>query len=197
MIRGEHIDLCFSGKEIFSDLNFHVKKGGTVCVSGVSGRGKSTLLKMLQGYVIPDAGTIKIAGKILSKESIREIRTKIAWIPQNINLPVNSGRELLSLMEVNDKRDKALFFMDQLGLDKSILDKDFKKISGGQKQRIIMAICFSLERELILMDEPTASLDERSISLLINTMKSLKNQTFISASHNATWLENMDEIISL
>lgn len=197
MITGEHIHLSFSGKEIFGDLNFQVKHGEKVCFSGESGRGKTTLLKILQGYIIPNAGILTIDGTILSKDSIHELRTKIAWVPQNINLPVNSGKELLKLMEVQDKQDVIYFFMDQLGLKRDLLQKGFKKISGGQKQRIIMAICFSLDKELILMDEPTASLDDHSISLLISTIKRMEDKTLVSASHNATWLAGMDKTVAL
>jgi polar amino acid transport system ATP-binding protein/putative ABC transport system ATP-binding protein len=197
MIHCQNIELTFSGKKIFDKLNLFIEKGENVCLSGPSGKGKSTLLKMIQGYITPDNGHILINNTMLSTTTIKELRESIAWIPQNINLPVNNGWELLNLLHIQSNIELVNEFIEKLGLEKDIISKDFNKISGGQKQRIIISICLSLNKKIILMDEPTASLDDVSIKLLIKTLKSLNGKTIVSASHNHLWVNNTDKIIQL
>lgn len=151
----------------------------------------------MQGYLLPNKGEIHLHGLLLNEKNIQEIRKKIVWIPQNINLPVDHGLELMKLMEISSHQPLVESFLEQLGLENSMLSKNFNEISGGQKQRVIMAICLSLDKEIIMMDEPTSSLDEDSIQLLIHCLKSLKNKTIISASHNSTWMKSTDQIIAL
>ncbi|TKG97251.1 ABC transporter ATP-binding protein [Puteibacter caeruleilacunae] len=197
MIEAKDVSLSFGEQELFKDLNFQIPKGTNVVFGGPSGRGKSSLLKIIQGYIRPDKGKILVNGRELNEETIAKIRGDIAWIPQNINLPVDKGSELMKLMEVSSRQKIAEEYLVQLGLKPEFLDKDFREISGGQKQRIIIAICIALDKEIILLDEPTSSLDEESIALLIDTMKSLNEKTIVSASHNQTWLNSVDQIIEL
>lgn len=197
MVRLDNITLSFADKSIFENFSTDIKRGENVCFSGASGRGKSSLLKVIQGYITPQKGNITINDIELSSSSINKIRESIIWIPQNINLPVNNAIELMSIMDISFNKKHINTYLEELGLDANILSKDFTKISGGQKQRIIIAICLSLNKEIILMDEPTSSLDEDSISLLINTLKNMSGKTIISASHNLTWLNSVDKVIKL
>ena len=197
MIQCQNIELTFSGKKIFDKLNLFIEKGENVCLSGPSGKGKSTLLKILQGYIIPDKGQISINDTALTTSTINKIRQSMIWIPQNINLPVNNGMELLSLMHMQFSIKAVNGFTQQLGLDEDIISKDFREISGGQKQRIVISICLSLNKKIILMDEPTSSLDDDSIHLLVRTIKSLNDKTIVSASHNQLWATNVDKKINL
>ena len=197
MIKANHLKLKLGEKLIFQDFSFSVKKGDKVCISGPSGKGKSTILKMLMAYVIPSQGSIEINKLKINPENINAIRNQIIWIPQNINLPVNNGLELMSLMELTGKRIRVEDLLEQLGLEASILNSDFSQISGGQKQRIIIAICLSIDKEIILMDEPTASLDEDSIDKLISCLSSFQDKTIVSASHHQRWIASSDKNIAL
>ena len=197
MIQCKNIELTFSDKKIFKDLNFFIEQGQKVCLSGPSGIGKSTLLKILQGYVIPDRGQVMINNIILTNKTVKEIREKIIWIPQNINLPVHNGWDLLNLMDIPSNIDVVIRICGKLGLEKDIISKDFDQISGGQKQRIITAICLSLNKDIILMDEPTSSLDDASIYLLIKVIQSMNEKTILSASHNQLWVKSSDKQITL
>jgi polar amino acid transport system ATP-binding protein/putative ABC transport system ATP-binding protein len=197
MIHCKNIDLTFSGKKIFDNLNLYIEQGKNVCLSGPSGRGKSTLLKMIQGYITPDKGNILINNTILSTITVKDLRGSITWIPQNINLPVKTGWELMNLMHIQSNIESVNGFIEKLGLEEDIISKDFDKISGGQKQRIIIAICLSLNKQIILMDEPTASLDDVSIKLIIETVQSLNKKTIVSASHNRLWVNSTDKKINL
>jgi len=197
MISCTDISLSFDKKEVFSDLTFSAEKGMHLCICGASGKGKSSILKILQGYVICPKGTISIDGHTISPKTINTIRKKIAWIPQNIHLPVENGNELLQLLDAKNKMETAEEKLLKLGLAESYLSKPFSEISGGQKQRIVIAVCLSLNREIILLDEPTASLDDEAIQLLISAINDEKDKTIISASHNQTWIESADKCITL
>jgi len=152
---------------------------------------------MLQGYVIPDSGDIYLDKWAINPHNIRYIRDSMVWIPQNINLPVNNGLELLELMHLGENLSQVKAIAKSLLLEEEILSKDFSIISGGQKQRIIIAICLSIDRNILLMDEPTASLDAVSVEALLSTILSLSNKTVISASHNDFWLKNFGKVIPL
>ncbi|MEN8230733.1 MAG: ABC transporter ATP-binding protein [Bacteroidota bacterium] len=197
MIRCENIGLSFAGKPVFDNLDFSIEKGENVCLSAPSGKGKSTLLKMLAGYVIPDRGQVVIDDKVLDTTTIRQIRDSMIWIPQNINLPVENGVELMKLLHLPAHLQSVNGFLQKLGLEQDMIRMDFSKISGGEKQRIVISICLSFEKEIILIDEPTSSLDDDSIELLINTIQSLDRRTIVSASHHQKWVESADKVITL
>ena len=197
MIECDNISLFFGKKNIFKDVSFTVEEGEFITIKGESGTGKSSLLKMLQGYIPYSKGNIKIKGELLNVDSISNIRNNIIWIPQNVNLPVKNGVELMQLMGLDNHISQVELLLGQLGLESSMLHKDFQKVSGGQKQRIIIAICLSINKPIVLMDEPTSSLDEASIKLLLTTVKDLKNRTVLSTSHNATWIENSNRVVEL
>ncbi len=197
MITALDISLSFNGTLLFNNLSFDIAKGENVCFSGPSGKGKSTLLKMLQGYVLPDSGTLSIAGKELNAGNIKQIRPLMAYIPQNVNLPVNNGTELFKLTCGINPDKKVDHFIEQLGMPAEMLGRSFDEMSGGQKQRVVIAICLSLQRRIIIMDEPTSSLDDESVGRLVQVVKSLENTTFISASHNYKWIRSAGKVIAL
>ncbi|MFO8066058.1 MAG: ATP-binding cassette domain-containing protein, partial [Bacteroidales bacterium] len=105
--------------------------------------------------------------------------------------------ELARMMNLETDNGNISNIMEKLGLEAEILHRSFSKISGGQKQRAIIAICLALNKEVVLMDEPTASLDDKSIKLLINTIKELKGTTIVSASHNKLWHQGADQIFEI
>ena len=197
MVKGEHINLSINGKRIFRNLGFSIEPGERVCFTGPSGKGKSTLLKMLQGYVLPDSGIIEINGKKLDPLNIKQIRSDMSYIPQNINMPVNDGTELLKMLRLVNKTEIIQDIMHSLDLEGNMIARPFDEMSGGQKQRIIIAICLSLDRDIILLDEPTSALDDESTGNLVKVIKSLNRKTIISASHNPIWIRSSDKIILL
>ncbi len=197
MIKCKNISLKFGDKNIFEDFSFEVNSSEFVTLKGESGKGKSSLLKILQGYVSFINGSIEINGDILEQSTISKIRNSIIWIPQNVNLPVQNGMQLVDLLGLKDNINIIESLLNQLDIDIKMLSDDFQKISGGQKQRIIIAICLSIEKPIVLMDEPTSSLDEASIQLLLKTVKGLKNKTILSASHNNTWIKSSNRVIEL
>jgi len=111
LIEFKNINLAFPDIELYKNLNLKIDRGEKVCISGDSGTGKSTLLKLLQGYVIADEGEIYIDNILLDHHNIKSIRDRIVWIPQNVNLPVNNGFELMDLMHIMENKDIVLELM--------------------------------------------------------------------------------------
>jgi putative ABC transport system ATP-binding protein len=100
-------------------------------------------------------------------------------------------------MQLQQNTEKVEEILPELGLEKQHLHTNFNEISGGQKQRVIISICLSIPSKILLMDEPTSSLDEASIDLLLNKINSLSGTTVLSASHNASWIQKTYKIIEL
>lgn len=197
IIQLSSIDLKFQTDYIFNQFNLTVREGQNTCITGASGRGKSSLLKMLQAYLLPQGGNIHVCGIHLTPETASAVRAQMAYVPQNIHLPVKCGSELLHMLNAHSRAEKAAEYLSQLGLEPEIMERSFDEMSGGQKQRIVIAVCMSLERKLLLLDEPTASLDEASIARLIHCVAKLKNTTVISASHNEQWIAATQNLIQL
>ncbi len=197
MIKLDKINLSFDNKIILNNFSTTINKNEITCICGESGKGKTCLLKLLQGYIIPNSGKILFNNKVLTPASIYDIRKLTAWVPQNINLPINKSTELPNIIDATYCIDSFYKYAWELGISKDIMDADFSVISGGQRQRIIIAFCLALNKEIIIMDEPTAALDDHSIQVLIKIIKSLENKTIISASHNLEWQKNADKLIKL
>lgn len=160
--------------------------------------GKTTLLKMIPGLVSPDSGKIFVDKLQLIPQNLNKIRKYIAWIPQNINLPVTNASELMQLLNISDKKNQIAENLDSLELNESYFEKQFPDISGGEKQRIVIAVTLAKNKPILLMDEPTSALDKKSIELLAKLIQNQgKNITVISASHNQQWLKFVERVIEI
>lgn len=195
MIRFENVSLKFESETVFENLTFHINEGSHAVVAGPSGSGKSSVIKLIQGYLRPKYGNIYVNDLLLSKKNIANIRSQIAYVPQNINLPVSNGFELAQLIGITQKQSLIENHLTEMNLPIDFYKKPFDEISGGQKQRIIIAICLSLGRKILLLDEPTSSLDNESIDDLLALVKRLENITLLSASHNQLWINAMNQIV--
>ncbi|MBN2777061.1 MAG: ABC transporter ATP-binding protein [Bacteroidales bacterium] len=197
MIEFKTISLSFDDKSIFTDFSVKIEENQHTCFAGASGKGKSTILKLIQGYVLPQKGEIAVNGFVMDSENIYSVRSQLAYIPQNIHLQVDNGSDLVKMLGFEKKQELIVDYFNKLGLTKDFYTRKFDQMSGGQKQRLIVAVCLSLERKILLMDEPTASLDAESTEELMKVVKNLKNKTIVSASHNPIWIQSADKVINL
>lgn len=195
MIIVKSISKHFKENVLFKDLSFLIKKGEKVCITADSGKGKSTLLRMILGLETLDEGEIIIENKILSSKNILEIRKQIAWLPQDLALNIDTADKLIELLRIN--KSTFISYLNKLNIDKSYLTQNFYSLSGGQKQRVLLAACLSLEKSILFLDEPTSALDKTSIQLLINTIWNKKELTVVSASHNKEWVDACSKIVKI
>lgn len=198
MIKIENVNLTFNNEIVLNNVNYTINKGENICFWGSSGSGKTSLLKILNGIITPQTGKVIIDNIELNQESIKNIRTKISWIPQNINLPVNNSEQLIQLLQLNEEQQSDYIdYIHRLGLHKDIVQKSFQKVSGGQKQRIVISAILALKKPILLLDEPTSALDNESVKKLIKLIIEDLNYTVISATHDIQWSEAADKILKL
>jgi len=197
LIEYKNIGLTYKNKRLFENFSATVRNGEQVCFAGPSGRGKTTLLKMIPGLVVPDSGSVTLDGMTLNPQNLKKIRNLITWIPQNVNLPVNNANEMIEFMNLNDYKEQIALYLEKLNLDENYFDKHFSDISGGEKQRVVIPVTLAKDKPVIVMDEPTSALDKDSVAILSALITSLEGKTVISSSHNQQWLEAAERIIEL
>jgi len=204
IVEVKNLSISFDNNPIIRDLSFVINHGEKVSIVGKSGQGKTSLLNALLGFIKFQKGEIKIFGKNLNIENIREIRSKISYLPQEVNLQLNTAKELFYIpfqFKANKKNtpsnDDIKILFKEIGLHFDILNQAIDEISGGQKQRIAIASCFFLNKPILILDEPTSALDSQAIESIIDFLFSKKDLTIISSSHNELWIKRSDKVIYL
>ena len=193
MIEIKNISLNFGEKQVFSDFNLSIKKGEKVILNAPSGKGKSSLLKIIMGFVQADSGEIVISEKLLTPKNIKEIRAKIAYLPQDISLPKMKVEEFIrgvlnfeSNKTIPYKKEKVEEMLVALMLPKDILNQDTSSLSGGEKQRIGILVMQLLNREIFLLDEITSALNSELKKFIADYFLKME-QTIIVVSHDEVW----------
>ncbi|MCI5773992.1 MAG: energy-coupling factor ABC transporter ATP-binding protein [Erysipelotrichaceae bacterium] len=187
----------------YPDLQFY--QGSFSFITGKSGCGKSTYLKLLNGLIIADKNTIFFHDMPLEDHEILAYRRKVLLIPQNVYLIKGNIKENFYFYYENRGQtcideDKMKMYLDICCIDKP-LEENCDHLSGGERQRIFLAIFLSLAQEIILLDEPTAALDEKTSNDLMIKLKAFIQQhqlTAICVSHNQALVNKFaDKIIRL
>ena len=194
--------LSVQGKCLTQPLNFEICEKQHIALVGQSGAGKSSLMNMLLGF-LPYEGSVTINGVELRELNLSQWRAKLAWVGQNPQLIRGSLKEniLLGNRKVSEQsleqalsRSKADEFVYRLGLEHQVQDSN-AGISGGQAQRIAIARALLRDYELLMLDEPTASLDLQSEQQVLEALQHLSQQTTtLMITHRVEDLANCDEI---
>lgn len=191
-------------------VHLHIEQNEFTALVGPSGSGKTTLLNLIGGLDKPDEGNIIIHGTDITKLSPNQLidfRLKnIGFVFQSFNLiPVLSARENVELimqlqgLSKKEMEKRILNLFSQIGMaDK--LDTRPAQLSGGQQQRVAVARALASRPQVILADEPTANLDSKSASNLLDIMSKLnheENMTFIFSTHDQRVIERARRTITL
>ena len=191
---------------VLDDISLEVKKGEFVAIVGPSGSGKSTLLTIAGLLLSPNSGEVIIADNNLSKEK-RNTRTKlrrehIGFIFQTHQLlPYLKTKEQLAFFQEKQYRNivSVSDLLDELGIAECS-EKYPSKMSGGEKQRVAIARAFINDPDIILADEPTASLDAtrgRQVVELIRSQVKKRNKAALMVTHDERVLDLTDRILRL
>ena len=210
MIRFNNITFSYDNKkDILQNIDFTVKKGATCAIVGRSGSGKSTLMNLLPRFYELSNGSISFDNKDISKSSLQNLRSLIAYVGQDLTLfndtiKNNIAYGLLENKDFNEiqsaaKTSHAEEFIKTFdkGYD-TIVGDNGVLLSGGQRQRIAIARAILKDSPILLLDEATSSLDSQSEKLIQGALEDLqRNRTTIVIAHRLSTIEKADEIIVL
>lgn len=193
MIRVTNLSKRFNKQVIFSSLTFEINKYGLIGIVGPSGSGKSTLLNLIAGLDLDYEGKIYLFGQDIKKMSSKELDLlryqRIGFVFQDYGLlKFHTVKENLEMK--NPTLDRYKEVVSKCGL-LELVDKKVENLSGGEKQRVAIARAIINQPEILLCDEPTGALDNKSKVSIMKLLKNLsKSMLVIIVSHDIELLEN-------
>ncbi|MBC2367538.1 ABC transporter ATP-binding protein [Listeria booriae] len=196
--------------EVLKNVSLEVKQGEFVAIVGPSGAGKSTFLSIAGALLTPTSGEITIGGQALSSLSTKALTRvrleKVGFIFQGANLIpyLNVKDQLLVIAELaghrnSEAKQRATQLLEELGLSRRA-NQYPEKLSGGEKQRVAIARAMMNNPDVILADEPTASLDaERGYSVVQMIAQEVKrnNKAAIMVTHDERILDLVDRVVRI
>ncbi|MDO5028308.1 MAG: ATP-binding cassette domain-containing protein [Bacillota bacterium] len=204
-------------RQIFKDLDLSIEENSVLALIGTNGCGKSTLMNLIGGNILPDAGSISLDGKDLSQVKESKRSKYIGRVYQNPSMGVCPSLSILENMALADnknkaynlspliKKDKIGYYKDllkslDLGLE-NILDKKVYLLSGGQRQSLSLIMAAMKDPKVLLLDEHTAALDPKTSQLVMAKTKELikeKSTTTIMITHKLEdALDYADRVVML
>ncbi|MDZ7666207.1 MAG: iron chelate uptake ABC transporter family permease subunit [Desulfotignum sp.] len=162
---GRHLFL-YKSDPVLADVTFSLEKGQVLCVLGKNGAGKSTLLKCLNRILVPAGGTVRLDGNSLADMPRKNVAKQMGYVPQRhgesrltVFQTVLMGRRPHMKWAMTDKdHDIAEQIIDRLGLNRLAM-RPVASLSGGEQQKVIIARALAQSPRMLLLDEPTSSLD--------------------------------------
>ncbi len=193
-----------------NNVHLHLEKGEFTALVGPSGSGKTTLLNMIGGLDKPDEGNIIINGVDITRLSANQLidfrLNNIGFVFQSFNLiPVLTAKEnvefVMQLQRVDktERNKKVKLLFKQIDLEDKLNERP-SKLSGGQQQRVAVARALASKPQFVLADEPTANLDSKSASNLLDIMAKLnkeENITFLFSTHDQRVIDRARRVITL
>lgn len=193
----DHLSYAYGNTPVLNDVRFSVQAGECFIIIGPNGSGKTTLMKMMAGLLKPDSGRVDILGRELRQYSRRALARRIAFVPQQVpsDFPFTVSDVVLFGraphlgtfgLESKSDRDRvreAMSFTEVTHL----ADRRIDQLSGGERQRVFIARAICQAPQIILLDEPTASLDiahQLRVMDLMERMKREKKITVVMVSHD-------------
>lgn len=192
IIRIENLDFAYNGQAVLEKVNLDVYEGDFIAMIGPNGGGKTTLLKLMLGLLKPIQGSVRVLG-----QTPRQVSHQIGYVPQDVNInrrfPItaldvvlmgklapgrrwskNRHQDRIDALEALDRIDMAEYAQRRIG-----------ELSGGQRQRVFIARALVTRPRLLLLDEPTASIDSKGQNDFYRLLKRLNQEvSIIVVSHD-------------
>ncbi len=217
MLRFESVSRIYDdGTRAVDDVSLHIRSGEFCVLLGPSGAGKSTLMNMVNGIIEPSSGKVTLGGLPLNKKNLSSIQRRVGMIHQQLHLvprlsvlhnvlmgllpAVSFWRSLIKAFSFADQH-RAFELLHEVGLREKHLFRRASALSGGQQQRVAIARAFISKPEVVIADEPVASLDPAMSKSVLNSLKTAAKHhgvTVICTLHQLDYaLEFADRIIAL
>lgn len=179
------------------EVSVSVDRGSFTGLIGPNGCGKTTLLKLLAGVLLPDSGTVSLDGRPLASMSRRHVARRLAVVPQEthpafeysvLEMALMGRHPHLGAFQLEGPADIAIAHESLTATGTSHLaERSYMSLSGGEKQRVVIASALTQAPEVLLLDEPTASLDlgyQLEVGLLLRRLNRERSATMVMATHD-------------
>lgn len=179
------------------EVSVSVDRGSFTGLIGPNGCGKTTLLKLLAGVLSPDSGTVSLDGRPLASMSRRHVARRLAVVPQEthpafeysvLEMALMGRHPHLGAFQLEGPADIAIAHESLTATGTSHLaERSYMSLSGGEKQRVVIASALTQAPEVLLLDEPTASLDlgyQLEVGLLLRRLNRERSATMVMATHD-------------
>jgi len=189
----------YDNEWVLENVNFELKEKEFMAIIGPNGGGKTTLLKILLGFLKPTKGEVKIYGK-----PPKENRTIIGYVPQHTNFSLDIPITVFDIvLQGRLKKGKFFYSKEDKQKAKEILkslkiyefkDRKIKDLSGGQRQKVLIARALVSEPKIIMMDEPTSAIDPTGQKEILDLIESLEITRIVVSHDIKILLRNVDKI---
>jgi iron complex transport system ATP-binding protein len=197
ILRVAGLQFSYNSHPVLRDIEFTLEKGQFLAVLGINGAGKSTLLKCINGILSPQEGTISIRGISTRRMGRQEIARHFGYVPQRapdeegltvFDMILLGRRPHISWLRSRKDTEKVQDVLSAMGIEHLALCR-VNKLSGGEAQKVMIARALAQEPEVLLLDEPTSSLDLKSqldvMNLLTETVRN-RGISLVAAMHDLT-----------
>ena len=187
----KNLSFSYDKQTILEDITLDVDQNDFLAIIGPNGGGKSTLLKLILGILKPKNGTIKVFSKTLHQNI-----THIGYVPQNININVDFpikvldvvlmglSKKLFTFTYTKEQKKDAIEALRRVGME-DFSETKIGNLSGGQRQRVMIARALCSNPKILILDEPTASIDVSGQKQIYDLLKDLnKSITIVVVSHD-------------
>ena len=193
-IEFENIHFSYGKKTILQSFNMKMQKGDLVGISGISGKGKTTVANLLLGFLSPGSGNILINEKITGVEERKSFWKRIAYTKQQPFFIHDSIIKNIVLQDEQYDRNKLFNILSVTGVDKlvnangtdTIITENGKNFSGGQRQRVMLARALYKDADLLILDEPFNELDEATETAMLSLLQKItaEGKMVLLITHN-------------
>ena len=199
----DNLGLVSPEKIILEEISLSVEAGAHLTITGPSGSGKSSLLKLLAALVSPSSGRIVYQGRDLEDLDPVTYRREISYCFQQ---PVLFGQTVrdnvafpFEIRQIPFDQERVLTALARLDLGPEFLDKPIKDLSGGEKQRVALVRNLLFEPKVLLLDEVSSGLDEKTKILLRTFLKDLHQEgvTLIEVTHDQQEIEAAERLVTI
>ena len=185
------------GRKVLDNVSFKAHRGEITVLYGPSGSGKSTILRCINRLIEPDSGSITLGGRDIKSYDPIDLRRRVGMVFQRPAVfPGTVASNISYGLRLQDRSDKGavLGALRDSGLDRSFLGRNASRLSGGEQQRLCLARALTLDPDILLLDEPTSSLDDKAATRVEGTMRRLierRELTVIWVTHDMAQVKRL------